>query len=91
MCKASILKVDGTVLDCEDKPTYNQVRELIGGYLEYIRMGGNKTMVVNEEGQFLNLPVNVEATKLLQQGSGNRVVVVVGTVIVLEGWRTVDA
>ncbi|KKK51427.1 hypothetical protein LCGC14_3115090, partial [marine sediment metagenome] len=37
------------------------------------------------------LPVNVEATKLLQQGSGNRVVVVVGTVIVLEGWRTVDA
>ena len=87
MGKASIISVSGTTTDLTDRPDYDQARKIVGGYLEYVHLGRGRTLVVNEEGLFLNLPTNDAATQLcVCKPNIDRIV---GDVILLEGWLTV--
>ena len=40
------------------------LREKLKGYLEYVPMPNGLSMFVNEEGKLLEMPFNIEATKL---------------------------
>jgi len=43
-------------------PNYKDLRYLVGGHVEAIRIPGGMTMYVNEEGKLMGLPVNARAT-----------------------------
>ena len=40
------------------------LQDLVGGYIEPVRLSGGICMIVNEEGKLQNLPVNQTATDL---------------------------
>ena len=47
------------------KPTYDEVKEYIGGYIEGIDIGNGDRMYVNEDGLFADVVVlNTEATAI---------------------------
>lgn len=67
---ATILRADGTreVLDPGPKGiTLDVLQGIVGGYIEFIRLGGTATraqvLIINEDGLRLNLPVNETATQ----------------------------
>ena len=82
MGKATIIKVDGTLQELDRRPTMEEARRIVGGYIELVKVGNKKTLVVNEEGLLQHLPMNVEATKYYPYSP------IVGDVILLEGWQT---
>ena len=69
---AKILKVDGSVIDVEPENglTYEwqQLHDIVGGYIEIVRLNNKEYMVVNEEGKLYNLPFNAMATSLYHKG-----------------------
>ena len=52
-----------------------ELQEFVGGYIEIVRLGGNKMMVINEEGKIHNLPLNIKATSIIQLKGRNDVIV----------------
>ena len=52
---------NGTTFELEE------MQEIVGGYIEIIRLKDGRIIVVNEEGLNLNLPVNIEATNILRR------------------------
>ena len=44
-----------------------EMQEIIGGYIESIRLNDGRVIIVNEDGLSLNLPVNIEATNILRR------------------------
>lgn len=44
-----------------------EMQEIVGGYIEIIRLNDGKIIVVNEEGLPQGLPVNIEATNILRR------------------------
>jgi hypothetical protein len=44
--------------------SYEELREIVGGYIEIVSLTNDKIMVVNEEGKIYHLPVNMQATHL---------------------------
>lgn len=44
-----------------------ELQEVVGGYIELVRLNDGRIIVVNEEGLNLNLPVNIEATNILRR------------------------
>lgn len=44
-----------------------EMQEIIGGYVEVIRLKDGRLMIVNEEGLLQGLPVNIEATNILRR------------------------
>ena len=44
-----------------------ELQEIVGGYIEIIRLNDGRIIIVNEEGLNLNLPVNIEATNILRR------------------------
>lgn len=47
--------------------TLKELQKHVGGYIEYVRLSGNRKLIVNEEGFINDLPVNEEATKLVDK------------------------
>lgn len=87
MNSATIIRVDGTQEQLDHRPSLKEAQEITGGYIELVRVGGNKTLVVDEEGKIKNKPTNrVITTTYGSQIYGGYIV---GNVIVLEGWKTV--
>lgn len=41
-----------------------EMQKIVGGYIETLRIGGDRIMVVNEEGKLKDLEVNEEATHI---------------------------
>ena len=80
--KATLIKVDGTETVLDHQPTLEEAQNLCGGWIDIFRIGANKSLVWDEEGNVKNKPRNPKATDL----AGFHVV---GDVILLEGWRTV--
>lgn len=52
---------NGTTFELEE------MQEIVGGYIEIIRLNDGRIIVVNEDGLNLNLPVNIEATNILRR------------------------
>ena len=65
---AQIIKATGERIEVKPKNgTDFQLEELktvVGGYIEIVRLKDGKILVVNEEGMIYNLPFNEEATDL---------------------------
>lgn len=89
MNKATIIRVDGTEEQLDHKPTLEEAQKIVGGWIELVKVGGSKTLVVDEEGKLKNKPTNKVITNIY--GSEIYGGYIVGNVIVLEGWRTVGA
>lgn len=44
-----------------------ELQEVVGGYIEIIRLNDGRIIIVNEEGLLQGLPVNIEATNILRR------------------------
>lgn len=80
-----IHKADGTTIPFVTqgaKPTLQELQDAVGGYIEMIYLD-TTTLVVNEEGKLRELPINLAATKLLQQYRS--IDILVGDVVQIDG------
>lgn len=73
------------------QPSYEEVKEMVGGMVEVAYDDGNTQIICNEEGKLYGLPYNEEATKIwwdtlrknkMYQHHND---VLVGDVVILEG------
>jgi len=87
MNTAIIVRVNGEEEQLDHRPSLKEAQEIIGGYIELVKVGGNKTLVVDEDGKPKGKPTN----KVITNKYGSKIYggYIVGNVIVLEGWRTV--
>ena len=64
--KDIIYKANGEVIETSPKNgtyyTLEELKEIVGGYIEIVRLNKNEIMIVNEEGKLNNLPYNDNAT-----------------------------
>lgn len=65
---ATIIRTNGKKEDVRPKNgtdfTLKELREIVGGNIEIVRLPDNRIMAVNEEGKLYNLPKNVQATQI---------------------------
>ena len=63
---ARLIKTDGTQIGIEPKNgndfKWEELHELIGGYIEIVRLGNGEILVVDEEGLCKRLPINLIAS-----------------------------
>ena len=83
MGNAVVIKVDGTEINLGKRPSLCEAQDIVGGFIELVRLPHRLTLVVDEEGRLKNKPRNSRASDYYKLGD------IVGDVIVLEGWRTV--
>ena len=79
------------------KPSLEELQKLCGGYIQIMsgKMNNQKfEIVMNEDGKFTDEPINPLATDLMNRAWGINIQdgdapadVVVGTVVILQGWR----
>ena len=50
--------------NAKDEPDLKAAQKFVGGYVEGITFPNGDYLIINEEGKLMNLPLNVEATKL---------------------------
>jgi len=87
MGTATVYRLDGTTELLDHRPTLEESRKIIDGWIELIKVGRTTTLVVDEEGRIKDKPVNREITAMY--GHCTYGGYIVGDVIVLEGWGTV--
>ena len=68
---------NGTTFELEE------MQEIVGGYIEIIRLNDGRIIIVNEEGLLQGLPVNIEATNILRRDHSTTQYIV-GTAIVCD-------
>lgn len=57
---------DGRVEDVEEEMNLEQMQEFVGGYITYVpSTERHRSLVVNEEGEMKNLPINQNATMVV--------------------------
>jgi len=65
---ATWIKTDGTTTEVHPKDgrafTLEELQAFVGGYIELVRIDGERNLWLNEEGKLDGLPLNVKATKL---------------------------
>lgn len=68
---AKIYKTDGTSVSVEPKNgkdfKLDELKEIVGGYIEVLHLNGNEILVCNEEGKLKGYPLNIEATRIVQE------------------------
>ena len=71
----------------EDKePTYNELKNIVGGYLEFAYDDGKTQIICNEEGKIYGHPYNKKATILWSSMLGYVPDdVLVGNIVILKG------
>jgi len=75
---AQLIKADGTTEDIEN-PTFDKIKELIGGgYVQIIPIGGGIVLAADEDGNMKGLPPNKEASELYDMTTSS----IVGDVVV---------
>lgn len=81
--KGRVLYVDGREEFIEPKNgtdfSLEELKTIVGGYIEIVPLGDERIMVVNEEGRLLNLPHNYTASRIT---SAQGIVNIVGNVLV---------
>lgn len=71
---AKIIKANGE--EIETSPMngndfkLEELQSIVGGYIEIVWLPNGKIMVINEEGKLMNLPENVNATKIYHSTFG---------------------
>ena len=69
--KAQIIKTTGEVIEVEpnNKSDFSlkEMQDIVGGYIEIVHLGNRKCMVVNEDGVYMNLPLNHKASNMYQR------------------------
>lgn len=85
-----ILKVDGTKVPMEGKPTLKDLQAAVGGHIELAMCEDGGAMYINEEGKLEGLEPNDAATELYRHNAYDIIVgdVVVMTAEELEAERT---
>ena len=82
---AIVIKTDGTKDALQPKNnkvfTLEELKSVVGGYIEIVQLTENYLMVINEEGKLLNLPINVIATRMYR-ASRNTEDFIVGNVLI---------
>jgi hypothetical protein len=82
---ALVIKTDGIIdalLPKNNKVfTLEELKSVVGGYIEIVPIGKSTFMVVNEEGKLLNLPINEGATRVYR-ASRNTDDFIVGNVLI---------
>ncbi len=48
----------------DDKPTFKELQNFVGGYVEYIYLSNGDMLAINEEGSYMGFKDNTEATKI---------------------------
>ena len=65
-----IIKTDGTRQPVQPANgsdfTLEEMQAIVGGYIELVELDGNTTIVVNEEGKFIPLSLNLEASRIFR-------------------------
>jgi len=84
--KATIILASGEVKALDHRPTLKEAQEIVGGYIELVKVKG-ATLVVDEDGKMKNRPLNEVITKIYGPEIYGRIIV--GDVILLRGWKTV--
>lgn len=89
MGKATVVKVDGSEQELDHRPSLTEAQQIVGGYIELVKIEKSRTLVVDEEGKVKSKPTN----KVITDRYGSQVYggYIVGDVIVLEGWQTVGS
>lgn len=66
---AQILKTTGEIetIIIDKSQRLIQLQNIVGGFIEIIKLKSNKYMIINEEGKLLNLPVNRLASSIYKQ------------------------
>lgn len=71
---AQIIKTNGDIIHVEPKNhndfSLEELRNIVGGYIEILQLQGNKLIVVNEEGKLMGLDYNMVATEKFQETYG---------------------
>jgi hypothetical protein len=82
---AIVIKTDGTKDALQPKNnkvfTLEELKSVVGGYIEIVPLTEDYLMVINEEGKLLNLPINVIATRVYR-ASRNTDDFIVGNVLI---------
>jgi hypothetical protein len=81
---ARLLKASGEVVELDTAPTFGQAQALVGGYVAPARLGDGMLLLVNEDGQMLDLPFNKLATSYAHQR-------LLGDVVLLETDAEIEA
>ena len=83
-----ICKTNGAVIETSPKNgtnyTLEELKEIVGGYIEIVRLNKNEIMVVNEDGKLNNLPYNDNATVLYRANFRNTTDFIVGDALVCD-------
>ena len=71
MSKAKLYKVDGTILEVVPANgtdfQLDELKKMVGGYIEIVPAGKGKIMVLDDEGKLKGKPVNDAATMIFIQ------------------------
>lgn len=81
---ATIIRPDGSTESLDHRPKYDEARKIIDGYIEIAHgrdAEGPFQMLVDEDGHQRSLPLNLVATRIY------KVSPIVGTAILLRGWK----
>lgn len=92
--RAYVLQYDGQKLEAKPRPRgtdlnpdtfqLEQMQDIVGGYIEIVRLTEDVLMVVNEEGKCEGLPYNKEATALFRKCFPKSGDFIVGNVLVCD-------
>jgi hypothetical protein len=61
---ATLLKTDGSRELDVNISTLRRMQEMVGGYIEFVYVEGNRILIVNEEGLLEGLDHNKQATEI---------------------------
>tara|TARA_Y100000592_G_scaffold71593_1_gene111457 strand:- start:1275 stop:1664 length:390 start_codon:yes stop_codon:yes gene_type:complete len=80
---ALVLKADGDIVPLGINPTFKEMQNAVGGYIECVRIFDGRHMYVNEDGKAMNLPPNAKASQMAG-------VPIVGDAVLLDGQETME-
>ena len=72
-----------TIEKKEDIPNLKQAQEFIGGWVERLKLPSGDVLLFDEEGIMKELPINNEATKLVNSFEVRYPITILGNVIYL--------
>jgi len=83
--RAYVVRVNGSIEKLAKCPTLSEAQSIIGGYIELLKVDGDKTLIVDEDGKLRGKLINQSITS--KYGFDIPGGYIVGDVIVLEGWK----
>ena len=78
---ALVLKTDGSIVPLGINPTFKEMQNAVGGYIECVRIFDGRHMYVNDDGKGMNLPPNAKASQMAG-------IPIVGDAVLLDGQET---